>query len=208
MTKVNIQTFYLSDPTNCDFSATCFGKLKMIVLQEYQRTSNFTVLDTFTQDLRRSGQLLFQTLDELQLLSAGGQILSQPTTGGQQFVDQIASGPVKDSLSGISSLRRLLPVGSGTLQEKVLALMDEELKTHARAHLLLLEPKQGNAAGIVVTKGLRGYGKSLKLLRKVILECGGAEVDSPKLYPHLFPEYRKYTTKPQVGIGYGEPAFA
>lgn len=167
----------------------------------------YTALDCFDQSLRRASQLLLQTKGKLELIGGIGQPISQAVQHNVEFVSDISSGPLKKALASVSPLRRLLPVGSGELQQAVLTLTDDEDKTHCRAYLLYLTTSDGQAAALVVLQGLRGYDESLDALQRRVLELGAVPFDGNALYSRLFPKRPAYDPKPEIPIAGDETAF-
>ncbi|MBE9639450.1 CHAD domain-containing protein [Salipiger mangrovisoli] len=170
-------------------------------------TTAFQVRDTFDQEIRHSGRLLIETETQIEVLGAEGRSLAQPGVSAARFVAEFAKGPVTSALSDLSPLRCLLPVGAGVLRRGVLALLDDEAKTQARALLLDLCVTEGGAAIVVQLQGLRGYDKALLRLRGMVEAAGGTAFGEQPLYAGLFPGQPDYRPKPQVPIGHDTEAF-
>src|SRR5690606_27363712 len=69
---------------------------------------NFAIFDCFEQSLRKSRRLLFAIDEQVELLTAEGQILRQHTKPDTRFVAEFQEGPVKEALADLSPLRALL----------------------------------------------------------------------------------------------------
>lgn len=167
----------------------------------------YTAFDCFDQSLRRAGQLLLQTKNTLELIRSNGQPISQAAHCKIEFASDIPDGAIKKALASISPLRRLLPVGSGELQQAVLTLLDDEEKTHCRAHLLYLTTLQGQSAAVAMLEGIRGYADSLDALQRRVHELGAVPFNNNALYRWLFPKQSSYNPKPEIAIGGDETAF-
>lgn len=166
----------------------------------------FEVLDDFDRSLGRTGRVLIAGPGRLELVTAGG-LLSQPADAAR-FVPALAEGPVKQALADLSPLRRLLPQAGGRVQTAMLALLDDEGKTRARAALRFLRDGVGEDIALVQPRGLRGYGEALALLRDQLLAHGGTVADGRLLRRHLLaPEGETYTAKPEIGIEPEDTAF-
>lgn len=169
--------------------------------------SSFAVLDTFDQEIRHSKRLLIESDGMVELISRTGPNLSQSAGHDGRFVADLHDGPVKDALADVSSLRSLNAVGTGEMRRGVLALMDDEAKTHARARLRILSAPGGDTMTVVVLQGLRGYDKALELLRKRIEAVGGQPLGDANAYTHLFADHATYEAKPEIAIDRDDPAF-
>lgn len=176
-----------------------FGKL-IPVLTWDDGAPHFSLLDCFDQSLRHSGRLLLEIGGSFELLIDDGRVLSQSASRKGQFVADFQDGPVKQALADLSPLRSLLPMGSGTLRRGTLALLDDDEKTHCRAHLHVLTSTKGVGAALITLQGLRGYDKSLAVLRNQIAACGGTALDHGGLYADIFPGAFAYNAKPEVVI--------
>lgn len=206
MTKSASNCYYLPTDSADALATESVGKLALVLTQN-EVEPPFAVLDCFDQSLRRSSRLLLATGTSFDLLTADGQMLSQPARRKRQFVADFQEGPVKRALADLSPLRSLLSVGSGHLHRAVLALMDDDQKTHCRAFLHFLTTTEGKAAVLVTLQGLVGYDKALAELRKHVEACGGTTLNSGGLYADLFPGQIAYDAKPEVFIGSDDTAF-
>ncbi|MFN4101365.1 MAG: CHAD domain-containing protein [Pararhodobacter sp.] len=183
------------------------GSLKPVLTQAATALP-VTVLDDFDQSLRGSGRLLLETGPAFELLTQDGRVLRQPAKRNGQFVADFCEGPVKQALADLSPLRCLLPVGSGKLRLGQLVVLDDDEKTHCRAHLRILSETGTESMAIVTPQGLRGYDESLARLRRHIEACGGTSLPGDRLHAALFPELPAYTAKPDIKIDPEDTAFA
>ena len=187
-------------------TAGSIGKLAPTLSQD-DPALPFTALDCFDQSLRQSDRLLLDSADRLDLLLPDGQILSQPAGRKGQFVADFAPGAVKQALADLSPLRSLLPLGTGTCQRATLAFLDDDRKTHCRAHLLYLTGSGGKTSVLATLQGLRGYDKALADLRKLVLTCGGTAFDMARLRARLLSGKAAYDAKPRIVIAAKHSAF-
>ncbi|WP_019956278.1 CHAD domain-containing protein [Yoonia vestfoldensis] len=182
-----------------------FGKFTATWMPEGD-DSDLTVLDCFDLPLLRSGRLLLEIRNTLDLLTADGQILTQTAQRGGNFVTDLPDGPVKRALGDLSVLRSLLPVGTGKIRRETLTLRDDEDKVQCRAQLRQLITADGGAL-LVFVQGLRGYEKARALMHSKIEAAGGKTFDDDDLFARLFPGRVAYQAKPEIVIASDEAAF-
>ncbi|NYT86730.1 CHAD domain-containing protein [Pollutimonas harenae] len=206
MTTSPIDCYQLPVASISDLINQPVGKLKPLLALESD-IAPYTAFDCFDHPLRHSGRLLLKTQDTLELFSESSRPLSQPTDHEICFVSGLAKGPIKQALSNLSSLRRLLPLGTGQRQHAVLTLTDDEEKTHCRAYLLFITAENGRATALAVLQGLKGYNVSLDALRERIIDLGGMLVTGNTLYESLFPLQSIYDAKPEIAISGDTRAF-
>lgn len=206
MSQSDIYFQLLLPPSADQLLSRPVGKLTPVPGQETESQS-FIVLDCFDQSLRRSGCLLMEAGGNFELLRDGTPSITQQATGAPRFITDFPEGELTQALSHLSPLRKLLPVGSGTRSQTALAFVDDEGKTHCRARLLRFEAHEGRSLSLVELQGIRGYGKSLKLLQAHIQRLGGARAGSNALYKQLFPTLAAYDAKPEILISSDETAF-
>lgn len=197
--------YYLPDKAAQKLLKGGVDKLNAIISGDDTR-QEFRLLDTFDTELCRSGRLLFETGDRLDLETTSMGRHSQPVSRQYRFVDDLADGPVKLALQDVSKLRALLPIGGGERQETSVAFVDAEQKTRVRAHLSYLTSDQGGCIALVLLRGLRGYDKALEQVRRHILALGGRRVGDGDIYVPLFPQRPQYDAKPDIDIGRDEAA--
>lgn len=199
-------SFYF--PTNaCDALSTAqIGKLTTVLTQD-EVAAPFTMLDCFDQSLRRSNRLLVNTGTAFALFLPDGRMVSQPAKRNGQFVADFEGGAVKQALADLSPLRSLQPIGSGNLRHAVLALLDNNNKTHGRAYLHTLTAAEDKTATLIRLQGLRGYDKAFANLRKHVEACGGTALNSGQIYADLFPDLVGYDAKPEVMVASDDTAF-
>lgn len=167
---------------------------------------SFVILDTFELGVRTSQRLLLDDGHRLALIPSTGETLTQPTRPGARFVAGFAAGAVRSALAGLSPLRALLPVATGTMRSGRLALVDDEGKSRVRADLRELRPTDGNAVLIVTVQGLRGYRRACRDLIALVRDAGGLPLASCNPYRMIDPARTGYTARPQIGIGRDESA--
>ena len=192
-----------------DLTAPTLGKL-IPVLRLGDGAVPAAVLDTFDAPLERAGQVLLAAQDGwLELVMPDGRICAQQGAGAAAggFVADLPDGPVTRELAGLSPLRALLPVGRVRLWRGVLALVDNEGKTRARAHLRRLAASGGEDVLLAALQGLRGYDKAFAALVAHVAACGGVALREGALCPRLFPGYAPYVAKPAVPMAAADDAF-
>lgn len=206
MTISRIDCYHLPITAVGDLATLPVGKLNPVLAQE-ATVARFTALDSFDQALCRSGRLLLETDTAFELLGDDGLALSQSAKGKARFVGDLPNGPVKRALADLSPLRSLLPIGSGDRRQAMLAFVDDEGKTHCRAHLMQLTTQHGLAAAWVALYGIKGYDESLKALQVHIRGLGSTALRYAVVYEQLFPAHAAYKTKPEIAIAGDETAF-
>jgi len=206
MTEPPIDLYSLPHAAAGDLATLALGKLAPLTLHDAETTA-FTALDCFDQPLRRSGRLLLKTGTAYELLSQFGPPISQTLKRKVRFVTDFTNGPVKRALRDLSPLRSLLPVGSGERQQHILAFVDDDGKTHCRAHVMRFTTREGHAATLAVLQGIRGYDESLASLREHVGALGGIASGRGTLYEQLFPGQAAYDAKPEILIAGTETAF-
>lgn len=164
--------------------------------------ATFDMLDDHIGSLHAAGQLVLRTGRTLTLLEASTGLVAQKAGGNDRFVADLKDGSVKAALKQVPPLRSLLRIGSGTVTHRDLSVTDDERKTLVRAHLTTLKPDgRGMTVTIAALQPLRGYDKATRRLREH-LEAA-AESPSPRaaeLSSMLFPDYFRYSAKPDVAI--------
>lgn len=206
MTPLTRSWYYLPAKALVTLGKSSIGKLKPVLTLE-DEVMPVTVLDCFDQSVRQSGRLLLETGPTFELLTADGQIILQSSARTGQFVADFRDGPVKLALADISPLRSLLPIGSGTLRRRVLAIVDSDQKIRCRARLLLFTGSEGKGA-IVVALQAGGHDTACADLRQHFEAWGRTSTGFAKLCAKVFPQHNVYTAKPEVRIGRDDTAFA
>jgi len=189
-----------------ELAGNCTGEFTAAIEWE-EAATDFAILDCFEHSLRRSQRLLLRVDGHLELLTMQGAILRQALPPELRFATDMEPGPVKDALAGLSPLRALLPIASGAMRTGMLALIDDEGKTCARAELRLLEPVAGNAVVLLAPRGLRGYDAALHQLTARIRGCGGSPLSAGNLYSLIDHRNGPYVARPAVEIGREDTAF-
>lgn len=206
MNESGIDCYHLPVAALSALTTQAVGKLTPVLTPQNDIVP-YTARDSFNQALRRSGRMLLQTGAGAKLLRADGYITEQPGANEIQFIADFPKGPVKHALADFSPLRRLLAIGSGEMQQAVLALMDDEGKTHCRACLTFLTTAKGRSAALAALQGIKGYDASLDALREHIQKLGGIAFSSGALYGQLFPTRSAYAPKPDILIASDTTAF-
>ena len=206
MTHSTSESYYFPADAADALVTAQIGKLTAVLTQDDVAVP-FTVIDCFDQSLRRSNRLLLETGSAFALFLPDGRVVSQTAKRNGQFVADFQEGPVKQALADLSPLRSLLPIGSGNLRHAVLALLDDDQKTHGRAYLHILTTTGGKAATLIRLQGLRGYNKALAELCKHVEACGGTALNSGQIYAELFPDLVAYDAKPEVMVASDDTAF-
>jgi len=200
------ETCYLPAARLADLTGREVHGLKP-VLEWAEGSRPFAIRDCFDQSLRASRSLLLEDGSRLELISGSGRVLSQPATPQARFVAEFSEGPVKAALAHLSPLRALLPVASGIARSGLLALVDDEGKTRARAGLRELQAANGITVILVTPQGLRGYDGALHDLVAHIRDCGGTPLAAGNLYRMIDPAGTGYDAKPKIEVGREETAF-
>ncbi|MEW2914817.1 CHAD domain-containing protein [Leisingera sp. JC11] len=205
MAKVKQNSFVLKGAIGADDIESWSGKLSVVEGQT-GKPQSCIVLDCFDQKIRKSGRVLLETGGELLLYCGKGDALKQPARRDGDFVSDLAEGPVKAAIDGMFPLRCLLPVASGTVVLRRLAVVDGGKNTHARLHL------QHFVDGcppftLARLQSLRGYGQAAKELRRILLGLGGRPADAKTIYPLLAPGVAPYVAKPKIPLTGNESAF-
>ena len=160
----------------------------------------YTALDDFDQALRLAGQLLIKTKDTLELIDNDGQALTQAFKGTVAFPGDIPDGALDQGLKSLSSLRRLMPIGTGLRQHAELSLHDKDRAVHCRIALVFLTGDQGGAAAVATFPATTDYPESLNLVRERMLELHATEFDGRELVNTLLPIRQLYDAKPDVAV--------
>ncbi|WP_146345618.1 CHAD domain-containing protein [Falsiphaeobacter marinintestinus] len=209
MTQPESKMYVLSKSARPDAFTGSLGKLTLTCERDAEEATEFTLLDCHDQSIRASGKLLIETDGALVLLSPEA-TLSQPATRKGDFVPDLMDGPVRSALSGtISPLRCLIRVGTGTVQQMHVTLVDDEQKTQARAEVLSLTSKgKGKPVSFITLRGLRGYDKAFAAFSTHLEKLGGqSDLSTDPVYERLFPKYERYVAKPDIAMTGDETAF-
>lgn len=207
MTRRMGESFILSGAIGAKAMGKDPGALRL-VWEPAAEPVDFALLDCFDQPLCRSGRVLIEAGGQLILLDAGGVCCHQPAARADNFVTDLAPGPVREALSDLSPLRSLLALGRGRLVERRAALLDDEDKTQARVLLRRLAPEgAGSHATLVELQHLRGYDAAYDQLARRA-RGAGPRVESGALAVLLFPGCGCYDPKPAVPIAPEDPAQA
>jgi len=159
------------------------------------------LLDTFTEEVRKSGKLLLSINGRLLLIDwRSGDILEQPVDYSWSFLSELKSGPVRDNLGGVSEIRAFSPVvGLKIRQDKGLVL-DDEIKTRVRLLFFTFRRKKKTLL-LGITRTLRGYEKTHgKITSWLQAEGARKNSDSLTVYTQLGIPVRNYSVKPRLEI--------
>lgn len=206
MAHSKCNSYFLQPSALAALSRGLIGKLKPVLTLDEGATP-FTLLDFFDRPLLRSGRLLLEAGETLELMMPDRRVLSQLAQRNGRFVSDFQAGPVKKALADLSPLRSLSPIGSGTLRHGTLALLDDDQKTQCRAYLQVFVCAGEERGAVVTLQGLRGYDKSLSELRKHVEACGGASLSLDGLYGEIFSEQNAYDAKPELMVAPDDTAF-
>jgi CHAD domain-containing protein len=134
-------------------------------------------------------------------------VLCQQCPIDWRFVADLPAGPVKNGLADVSSLRALLPTGSGNLHVARLILRDDEEKIHVRGSLYGFE-LGGRFRTFGITQPLQGYKKAHRLLIEALIDQGG-QVLTPEidLYAALGVSIPIYKAKPEIYFDPNGPVY-
>lgn len=195
-------SFYLPGHGLATLTEGFVGKLTPVL--SLDAAAPFTLWDTFNGSLRLSNRMLLQTSHRFSLSSPDGTLRQQAAHRSGNFVADFLPGPVKTALSDLSTLRCLLPQAEGQIEEGRLALVDDQVKTCARAHLIVITTARGRGA-LVTLQGLRGYEKAFETLRQHFLGLNARP--RAELYDAVLPGQVPYSAKPEVEISQDDSAF-
>lgn len=198
MTRSEPMAYILTDDAAEALALRPEAGLEPLVSQD-SGTTPVELLDNFDGSLRRSGRMLLADGASLTLFTRHG-VAAQSIAAKGRFVADLPDGPVKRALSDLPALRSLMPIAAASLRRRVLAFVDDDQKTHVRAHLQTLTGGQGPAAVIVTVQGLRGYDGALAEAYAAITTCGGTVLNINRLYTRLFPALDLYDAKPEVAF--------
>lgn len=163
-----------------------------------------TALDNFDNQLLQRNQVLLQSATELFLLDQQGLIVTQLTSKSMGFIPDTADKSLQAALSGVESLRRLLPVAEYALRHCDVQLLDDDQKTCARMTLLHVESAAGVHVNWIELIPLRGYVKAFSLLRQQLMGLGATENAEPvQLLQQLGYRDSGYQSNPAIELNAG-----
>ncbi|MGW8193827.1 MAG: CHAD domain-containing protein, partial [Desulforhopalus sp.] len=165
------------------------------------------LLDTFSGDVSSAHSLLLQVGNALILTDLSAGLLVEQTLNDEwSLAADLEEGPVSSTLHTISRLRAFLPIACGNVRYERGLLMDDEGKTRARFHNLILG-FNGSTLGVGSTSYLRGYDKAHADLRLSLERMGAIVCKGPRhIFKHLGLEMPGYSAKPQLQLAPAAPA--
>lgn len=154
-----------------------------------------TILDTFDNNLYKSGKILLQIDDKILLIDTNtGIVVDQEGTAQMLCSPDITEGEVKEALGSISELRALLPITDVSFYRETRMLLDDEGKTVARLYSFSFQKDQ-RIVHLFLTQPLRGYNEEyttlLEAMQKICAE-------KTTLYNALGIETDAYSSKPEL----------
>ncbi len=204
----NNKHFIFSGPIRDNYKKDRLGKLSL-VYQSQDESPGFELLDTFDQEIRKSGQVLLFSENTLTLIQQKGINLTQSVARSPGFVTDLQDGEIKTALGFVSPLRRLISMSRGSVNHTIISAIDDEEKTHARAHLqILTADKTETQVTLVSVQPIRGYGNAFKLMTDYVKELGiPLQSRISGLYEQIITDYCEYDPKPEIAITRDEKAF-
>ncbi len=159
------------------------------------------LLDTFNEEVRKSGKLLLSINDRLLLIDwRSGDIFEQPVDYSWSFLPELKSGPVRDNLKGVSKIRAINPVAGLKIRQDKGLVLDDEVKTRVRLSFFSFRRKKRSLL-CGVTRILRGYEKTHGILVSWLLAEGAQKNSDPlTVYTQLGIPTRNYSVKPRLEI--------
>lgn len=159
------------------------------------------LLDTFTEEVRKSGKLLLSINDRLLLIDwRSGDIFEQPVDYPWSFLPELKSGPVRDNLGSVSKIRAISPVAGLEIRQDKGLVLDDEIKTRVRVSFFFFRRKKKSLL-LGITRILRGYEKTHgKIISWLLAEGAQKNSDSLTVYTKLAIPVRNYSVKPPLPI--------
>jgi CHAD domain-containing protein len=165
------------------------------------------LLDTFDEKLLQSDRLLLRLGDYLLLIDlAGGSLVVQHAQKIWKFAAELAEGPVREILAGLTTLRAFVPVADLRIQWQHGALRDDEAKAGVWVNYLRLG-RGRRTVRLFLAETLRGYDQARDELVEALSAAGaqpGCQVAG--LYNELRIPPRNYSAKPEIPMQAEAPA--
>jgi len=165
------------------------------------------LLDTFDEKLFQEERLLLRLGDYLLLIDlAGGSLVVQHAPNIWKFAAELAEGPVRDILAGLTTLRAFVPVASLRIQWQHGALRDDEAKAGVWVNFLRLG-RGRRTVRLFLAEMLRGYDQARDDLLQALSATGaqpGCQLAG--LYSELRISPRNYSAKPVIPMQAEAPA--
>lgn len=184
--------------------STPLGKLHPRVLAQAE-AKQVTFFDTFDAHILHAHHLLTWHSEHLHL-GTGLHEVAQYCPHAPSFVASLPKGPVQEGLAMVPRLRGLMAIGTASMQDLVLAYIDDEGKTQARLRLRIFVHDGGASLCLAQPIALRGYTKAMTELAAHIRALGANYPGWAHLYETLFPDWQNYNAKPQVDMAPTTPA--
>lgn len=162
-------------------------------------------LDCHDQSLRDSGRNLIEAAGTLQLLQGNGRTWVQRAKGAGRFAQDLPSGPVRDALKGFPSLRALMVIGAGEVEESSLSILDDLQKTQVRGQLVTIRSESGQVT-IVRIQRLRGYDRAFAEVHGRLERLSASSDSIEAVFQGLFPGMEPYHAKPDIPLSTDEPS--
>ncbi|MCK5516705.1 MAG: hypothetical protein KAI39_07520, partial [Desulfobulbaceae bacterium] len=158
------------------------------------------ILDTFDNEIRRSGRCLLQISQTLLLINIlNGEIVEQRCSNWS-FLGELEKGPVAGSLKGVSRLRAFIPVSGIKIRRDRVLVLDDEGKTRVRIHWFSFFRKK-KSLRLGITQPLRGYEHAHTELRKLLVEMHAEPCTrTTDIYSGLGVNSRNYSAKPDIRL--------
>lgn len=160
-----------------------------------------TLRDTFDDELLRKSMLLLQSEDRVILVDLiQGRIAGQQVERQWSFAAELEGGPVGEILGKVSKLRAFLPIADVEVRKDQGLVLDDEQKTRARFHSIVLFGKK-KTISFGSTQYLRGYQQAHSDLVGGVAKLGGDKgSDIARLYKRLGCRKIIYTPKPELSL--------
>ncbi|CAG35981.1 conserved hypothetical protein [Desulfotalea psychrophila LSv54] len=156
------------------------------------------ILDTFDEELRKTGRILLQTEQAIILIDLKtGASREQRGKIELQCWPELPAGPVKEALETVSPLRAFLPRTEISLQLQAHTMLDDEGKTVARLGSTLLRRKKRRVQ-IAISQPLRGYDEAHQILVEAL--SSPVEEKEEDIYSLLQIASLAYEAKPTIPL--------
>jgi CHAD domain-containing protein len=164
------------------------------------------VLDTFADEVRKSGKLLLSLSGWLLLIDCrSGEIFEQSVDYPWSFIPDLEKGAVRENLKTVSALRTIVPVTGLKIRHDRGLVLDDETKTRVRISFFTFKRKKKSLL-IGVTRILKGYEKTHEKVKDWLNAQGALRLeDQLLLYNRLGIPVRDYSVKPELPVSGTDP---